>query len=446
MKRLRRAGPAPHGAGVSEQLLTARAVPVLRLLLLGTVLLANDLVAHPYVGTYYFNIVMAVALAYGVAILVGSWRHGKAFTPHGGRLTIDLLFFSALAFCSGRGFPQIRAVFIVAPILAALRLSPRRTAAMSLVTGVLYVLVALTHPVLAPLPVLSVLVHSLFVVWAGAAAVLISALRVRREQRIVALSQARGRLVAQTVDAEERARKQISGALHDDVVQDLLAARQDLAEAQAGDETAFTRVTHAIDLALCQLRSMIDDLDPYLLDYLDLPAALEAIANRAARHGDCIIEVNVEADSVGGHTELVASLARELLSNAAKHSGAACIRLGLRREGETLVLEVNDDGRGFTAEQALAAVRAGHIGLAASRERVEALGGSFELDSAPREGTRVRCLLPLAVRREEAHQLDYELARRFLRQEDSELVAATPSHRIAAQESGIAGPALLTPR
>lgn len=397
MSRRPHGHPAPQSApGSSEQLLAARAAAVLRLLLLPVVFIGNRLVAHPLVGTFYFNLVMAVATAYSVAVLVSTMRRRETATSHGGKLLIDLIIISALAFTSGRGFAQIRAAFIVAPMTAAMRLDPVRTAGMSAVTGALYILVALTHPVHAPLPVLSVLAHSLFVAWSGAAAVVVSTLRVRRERRIIALSEARGRLVAQTVEAEERVRKQISGLLHDNAIQDLLTARQDLTDAKAGDPEGLARANHAIDLALCQLRSTIEDLDPYLLDHLELPTALETIASRAARQGHCRIAVEVQAATAGRHTELVASLARELIGNAARHAGAARVTLTLRREHEALLLEISDDGRGFTHEQALTALRAGHIGLAASRERVEAVGGRLDIDSRPGAGTRVRCQLPLS--------------------------------------------------
>jgi two-component system, NarL family, sensor kinase len=381
-------------APADEQLLAARASALLRLLLLAAVFIGNRLSSHPLVETFYFNLIMAVAAAYSVLVLINTWRSREHRARQGGTLLVDLLLVSALAYCSGRGFPQIRAAFFLVPMTAAIHLGPYRTAATAAVAGVLYIVVALTHPVHNQLPVVAVLAHSLFIVWSGAAAVLMSILRVRREQRIVALSQARGLLVAQTVEAEERVRKQISAQLHDNAIQDLLTARQDLAEAQEGDQEALSRVSHAVDLVLCQLRSTIEDLDAYLLDHLDLPEALEAIASRASRHGSCGIEVDVQTSTTACYTELVASLARELLGNAAKHAGAARVRLSLTQQAGSLVLDVSDDGCGFNQEQALAALRAGHIGLAASRERVEATGGTFHVDSRPGR-TRVRCVLPL---------------------------------------------------
>jgi signal transduction histidine kinase len=87
--------------------------------------------------------------------------------------------------------------------------------------------------------------------------------------------------------------------------------------------------------------------------------------------------------------ELVRVL-REALVNVRRHSGAQSVEVRLRAEGGALVAEVNDDGRGFDA----ASARAG-VGLSAMSERVEGLGGSFEVESQPGEGTNVRVTVPL---------------------------------------------------
>jgi two-component system NarL family sensor kinase len=384
---------ASSQAPPSDELLTRRAVALLRLLLLAAIAVGNDLIAHPYVGTLAFNLVIALSAVYALAALLGS-RRGRRHCSQRRQLLADLLLISVLAYCSGRGFAQIRAAFVLMPMIAAIRLNPRETAAVSVTAAALYMLVALTHPTRVGQGPASVAAHALFVVWAGATAVLLATLRVRRERQILALSQARGRLVAQALEAEERARRRISSALHDNAVQDLLSARQDLDEAEAGDREGFTRMRHALDLALCQLRGTIEELDPYMLEHLDLPSALEAIAQRAARQGGQRIAVEVAPGAGAEHAELIASLARELLTNAARHAAASAISLSLRREPDATVLEVSDDGRGFDPERALAALRAGHIGLASSRERVQAIGGRFELRSAPGAGTRIRCLLP----------------------------------------------------
>ena len=70
------------------------------------------------------------------------------------------------------------------------------------------------------------------------------------------------------------------------------------------------------------------------------------------------------------------------------------MRLEVTREGGAVVLLCADDGRGCDADRRSAALREGHLGLAACTERVEAIGGVMEVRSAPGQGTVVRAALP----------------------------------------------------
>ena len=203
--------------------------------------------------------------------------------PAGVTLTCDLLLVGALTWESGGAFSQLRAAFLALPLGAALLLSARRTAAVSLATGVVYLVVAVAHPATSSTKRLDVaLAQGLYVIWVGCAAVVLSTLLNRRRQRVIDLAAARGRLVAQALDAEDRARKRLSDDLHDHAIQNVLTARQDLADAQAGDASALERAEHALRLALGQLRSAVRELHPYLLDHLDLPSALATIAEQHA--------------------------------------------------------------------------------------------------------------------------------------------------------------------
>jgi two-component system NarL family sensor kinase len=200
--------------------------------------------------------------------------------------------------------------------------------------------------------------------------------------------------VAQAVEAEESARKRLSDELHDHAIQNVLTARQDVADALHGDTGALERADRALRLALEQLRSIVRELHPHLLTYLDLPSTLDAIAEQHAARGGYTVKMTIEPAAVGIHDELVVSLVRELLSNIAKHARATRAAVTLTRENHDVALEVTDDGRGFTAERQVAALVEGHIGLASSRERVEASGGRFQIKSKPGSGTRVRCTIP----------------------------------------------------
>jgi signal transduction histidine kinase len=86
-------------------------------------------------------------------------------------------------------------------------------------------------------------------------------------------------------------------------------------------------------------------------------------------------------------------IAQEALTNAARHAQASTIAVMLTVDGDTLRLEVSDDGRGFSADEEQ---RQPHLGLVAMQERALALGGRVGVTSAPGHGTTVDLACPIA--------------------------------------------------
>ena len=231
--------------------------------------------------------------------------------------------------------------------------------------------------------------------------------RKRTEERIVELAAARGRLVAQTLAAEDRARRSISEVLHDHALQDLLASRQDLVEViedPHGDPQRAVRAKEGIERAVQLLREAVFNLHPVVLEHAGLASAIRAVADHQARRGHFECEIEVDPEATGVHDELILSLARELLTNVAKHAEAEHVQVVVRRKDAWIELDVQDDGRGIEAGRREAALREGHVGLASSAERVEALAGRFEVDGRPGRGTHARAVLP--ARRAAVHRAD----------------------------------------
>jgi two-component system, NarL family, sensor kinase len=217
----------------------------------------------------------------------------------------------------------------------------------------------------------------------------------RRAEEVEELAGARRFLLVEALSAEERMRRQIGDALHDDVLQELYAARQDLQEVD-GDSEALHRGRLAVDAASRQLREAVRDLHPSVSWTRDLRARLEAILQQGSERAGFRFSLEMNAETPGVADDLVISLVRELVQNVVKHALANQVTVRVSEESENLVLDVRDDGRGMEAERPLDALRAGHIGLASARERVEALGGAFELASETGAGTHVRIVLPQA--------------------------------------------------
>lgn len=215
----------------------------------------------------------------------------------------------------------------------------------------------------------------------------------RRAEEVEELAGARRFLLVEALSAEERMRRQIGDALHDDVLQELYAAKQDLAEIDADDE-ALHRARIAVDAASRQLRDAVRDLHPAVSWTRDLETRLRSILEEGQARAGFDARLDYAAGVESGAEDLLLALARELVQNVIKHADAHSVRVTVRDDDSGVLLEVADDGRGMPAGRPSEALRSGHIGLASARERVDALGGRFELASEPGAGTRVRVTIP----------------------------------------------------
>ncbi len=211
-------------------------------------------------------------------------------------------------------------------------------------------------------------------------------------QRLAELSASRGRLVGQVLQAEEGERRRLAEALHDGALQELLAARHGL---DPIPDPKVDRPRAAVARAVDQLRREIFDLHPAVLEHAGLSAALREVADRQAERAGFEARIDVEQEACGHHDSLLFVLGREQLINVAKHAGASEVALELSRENGHVVMEVSDDGSGIASGRRRAAVEQGHIGLASSAERVEALGGELRIEPRPGGGTRIRTTLPV---------------------------------------------------
>ncbi len=212
----------------------------------------------------------------------------------------------------------------------------------------------------------------------------------------------------QRLAAAEGERQRWARELHDETLQSLSALRIGLSTASRSERPealrdAYRLAIEQLEEGITNLRALITDLRPAALDELGAQAAVEALAERASRHG---IEVDVSIDlahergdgrSHARHTpELEIAIYRivqESLTNATKHGGARRAVVEIHEDEETVHLEVRDDGAGFdpTAETV-------GFGLLGMRERVELLEGTLLLDSTPGRGTTVRASFPVQRR------------------------------------------------
>jgi two-component system, NarL family, sensor kinase len=381
----------------------ALSLALLRATLVVAILVSEHLVDARELADSYFFVVLGVATAYALGGIVLALRTPPLAPPSRtlARLApwFDVLLLTALTYSSGGAYSDARKAFFVIPLAAAFSERPRSTANWSLLAVGLFTLqaaVAGGHPQGAANTWQRLTLNQdLYLAWTGAAATLLAVALRRRTARIQELAQARQRLVAQAMDSAQRERTRLANALHDSPVQNLIAARLDLRRAErTGDRESFERLRGALDATIAELRREIFELHPHVLDHVGLRAALEQVARQRSLSAGVPVTVDIGSDAEFPHEEVLFALARELLSNAAKHARPSEIRLSISRRRGGVVLEVADDGSGIAEGRMGQALLEGHIGLAAVNERVESLNGRLSLTTRCGEGTTVRVTLP----------------------------------------------------
>jgi NarL family two-component system sensor histidine kinase LiaS len=213
-------------------------------------------------------------------------------------------------------------------------------------------------------------------------------------------------------------RNRIAHDLHDSVKQEvfalamlLSAARSlsatspDLATARLADAEGLThQVQGELELLIQQLRPGSRDAQPGATGggpATDLNATLREHAAAWARQQGIPVELRLEdAGAIDGQPaspalrQALFRVAQEALANTARHARATAVTISLRFVDGAVTLSICDNGVGFD----IAAHAAGGLGLASMRERVEGVGGSLALRTAPGQGTRITATCPLETR------------------------------------------------
>jgi signal transduction histidine kinase len=123
---------------------------------------------------------------------------------------------------------------------------------------------------------------------------------------------------------------------------------------------------------------------------LGLVPAIRALAEEASAKAGLALELNLDDAVRCLSSEAEHSLyrvAQEAIANVLKHASASTLSVSLTGEADKTVLSIKDDGAGFKPGNDS---ESGHFGLVGMRERVEALGGAFHINSSPGAGTEVR--------------------------------------------------------
>jgi len=216
----------------------------------------------------------------------------------------------------------------------------------------------------------------------------------------------RRRLLNRVYEAQEGQDRRLAADLHDGHVQSLAAIGFKLEQARLRlggsgspevDELLW-QVTKDLSAEVTSLRRTIGRLRPLVLVEDGLEAALREEAKSACNRA-ALVSCEVISELDGRLDPVVETalfrVAQQALANVVDHAGATHALVAIECSARGVTLRVSDDGRGFDPDHVQVLADIAHFGLIAMRERVEALGGRFQVITAPGDGTVVEARLPL---------------------------------------------------
>ena len=207
--------------------------------------------------------------------------------------------------------------------------------------------------------------------------------------------------------ASERELQRIVLDMHDGPVQDIFAALSQLhllersLSARPAAKKRVRRIGQALERALTEIRSFIGAFRPPGFERRELGPIIEGLVVQHEALTGQKVSLSLSADV--GDCALATKIAlyrilQEALANGYRHSGAKHQQVTLSRNGGPISLTVVDDGKGFDPDAVLAreadvGVEGGHFGLRGIQDRVEMLGGTLSIDSAPGRGSTLTVTL-----------------------------------------------------
>jgi signal transduction histidine kinase len=217
--------------------------------------------------------------------------------------------------------------------------------------------------------------------------------------------EARGQLLRRLVTAQEEERRRISRELHDQMGQYLsalmlrLKSMRPLAAGQEQARDSLRKLEELTGTLVDEVHHLAWELRPAALDDLGLHTALQNYAEKWSERSGVAVDFHcggLERERLPPEVETtVYRVVQEALTNVLKHAEARRVSVIVERRRDSVVVIVEDDGRGFDVEEASLAPDSGRgLGLLGMRERVALVGGALNLDSSD-AGTTARARIPV---------------------------------------------------
>ncbi len=231
---------------------------------------------------------------------------------------------------------------------------------------------------------------------ATAAEIAVAVEKARLHAELVDAQAQSRRLLHRVIDAEEAERRRIAGELHDRMGKRFFEFYYDVrllqgmsVDRDSASSEVFARIIASARECAGEIRTLMNDLRPSVLDDFGFLEALKEFATALVARGELelSLEIDESSPSAGPEADLMLfRVLQEAVFNARKHAAAKRVEVAFGpTEERKLRLVVRDDGAGFD----IGSSGPGHYGLLYMRERAEACGADFLVRSAPRRGTEI---------------------------------------------------------
>jgi signal transduction histidine kinase len=206
-------------------------------------------------------------------------------------------------------------------------------------------------------------------------------------------------LLLRLVTLQDEERRRLSGIIHDDMLQWMAVGHTRLQIARRGiadpkQASSLDRAADAVQASITRMRTLMSELHPQVVERgftTALGQYLEQVENDGDLH--CVLDGSFANEPTGTIATTLYRITCEAVVNARKHAAGSTVTVELRDRDAGYAVTVRDDGPGFVPE-GTGYSPTGHVGLSSMRERSEALGGSWSLESRPGAGTKVKCWVP----------------------------------------------------
>jgi two-component system sensor histidine kinase DegS len=215
----------------------------------------------------------------------------------------------------------------------------------------------------------------------------------------------------QMLSIREEERKNLSMNLHDELgsMAVSLGAKLSVAEDEMknnnsqGAVEALVQMKAMLKQSVGRIRKISVDLRPPDLDIIGLPDALRNYCKNTTDQTGIAVDCKVDLDGhkISDDTAIVIyRVTQEAINNIIRHSGAKKAVLELKYRTDNMHFNIQDDGKGFDIKDKLHRTKEAKMGLQGMKERIESLGGTFAITSAPKKGSNISVTLPCFIEEE----------------------------------------------